>query len=151
METETLTFWGFIVSIIGTLVSLGSLTLAFIIRNNTKRIGDKIFQKHLRNDYKKDKVTIIQQLDVIYELYDRDKTVDSLLIKKTLISIRLYEDLYSRKTIKLIKNIEKKIKKSKYEYYTNGIEDDMLMIYNVKIQLEKDYGIHRQEIEEELK
>lgn len=150
MEIDAITIWGFFISVLGTILSLASLILAFIIRNNTKRISEKLFKKHLKDDYKKSKSTIIQQLDVIYNLYTSDKTVDRLLIKETLISLNLYEDLYSKKTKKLIANIEKEIKKNGYDSNINGMEDNMLLIYKVRIQLEKDYGLQQQQIEEEL-
>lgn len=148
MSDQTMTVWGFWITVAGTAFGLFSLLLAFYISNNTRKIKKNLMKKHLQDKYRKSKKTIMLQLATSYSLLKENNYLDVVNIDECIISLQIYDDILSSATKKKIKKLTKEIGKEPQKETTRSLRDIRVLMYEIYQQLQNDLDEHTEYLKE---
>lgn len=144
MSADTMTTWGFWITVFGTVISVISFFLTIWISNNTAKIKKKFMDKHLEEKYRKSKRSIIIQLHTSYRLLKEDERLDVHAIEESIISLSVYEDILTRTTKSKLKKIDKKINSKALDKK----DEIRRLLYEVIKRLENELDEHTRFVEE---
>ncbi|WP_241475246.1 hypothetical protein [Priestia flexa] len=109
MSNDTMTVWGFWITVLGTGLGLISFFITIYIGINTSKIKKNFMKKHLQEKYKKSKKSIVLSLHTSYELLKDEALIDDVKIQESIISLQIYNEILTVTTIKKLKKLDKKI------------------------------------------
>ncbi|HDR8072013.1 TPA: hypothetical protein QCY71_005047 [Bacillus cereus] len=151
MSNDTMTFLGFWITILGTVVGLVSLWITVIISKNTSKIRDDFMKKHLQEKYKIFKGTIVLKLDTSYALLKESDILDEIEIKESIISLNTYDDILSKETKKKLKTLKKMINNTKTRDSETGKSEIRNLLYEIITRLKNELDEHTELIKETIK
>jgi len=151
MSNETMTVWGFWITIAGTSLSFLSLLVAIFISVNTKKIQKNLTRNHLKEKYRKSKRAIMVQLYTSYELLKDFERMDNSSIHESIISLTIYEDILTRTTKSKLSRLKKKIDNDITNSTVSGKKEVSKLLYEVIKRLENELDEQFQHFKEAIK
>lgn len=138
MTSETMTVWGFWITVAGTVLGLISLVLALYIGVNTSKIKGNLMKKHLEKKYRKTKRSIMVQLITSYNLLKEDNILDNSNIDECIISLSIYDEILSRITKSKLKTLSKKLNDDTLNNTFKGKNEIRKLLYELIKRLENE-------------
>lgn len=151
MSIDTMTVWGFWITVAGTFLGFISLILALYISVNTSKIKDNFMKKYLQERYRKTKKSIMLQLLTTYKLLREDNILDEAGINECIISLIIYNDILSIITKRKIKNLQKKINDDSKNSTHLGKKEIRNLMFEIIQRLENELDEHGEYLKEVTK
>ncbi|MGE7185298.1 hypothetical protein ACQKKK_15200 [Peribacillus sp. NPDC006672] len=151
MSSDTMTVWGFWITVLGTILGVGSFLLTIYIGVNTNKIRNNFMKKHLQEKYNKSKKTILLDLHTSYLFLIDDMFVDDTKITESIISLGIYNTILTKTTKIKLKKLNKKVAKSSKTDSKDKKRQIQYLLYEVIKRLENELDEHTEYLKEVTK
>jgi hypothetical protein len=139
MSNNTMTLWGFWLSVIGTIVGIISLWISIQVGLTTYKVRYTLKKLHLQDKYKKSKKTIMLQLRTSYSLMVDENYIDEPKITESIISLLNFNEILTKTTKRHIKKMQKDITNSKKVSTDKGKRELRDLLWTIITRLETEF------------